>query len=227
MSLLAAGAFAALDEIELKDWTLQDATVVEAQAKKEGWFKYNSACQTTEGEKLSLNGYDAKGWYKATVPGTVLTTLVDNGVYPEPTYGENNRPEIIPDDLCRKDWWYRTKIRVPDSFKDKTVWLNFDGINYHAEIWVNGRITGRMTGAFKRASFDLAKSGDAKAGKDISIAVRISPQPTVGVPSEHTMGTTGGPCGGVARLDGPTSGAASAGTGSAESATARRGSGAR
>ena len=47
---------------------------------------------------------------------------------------------------------------------------------------------------------------DAKAGKDISIAVRISPQPTVGVPSEHTMGTTGGPCGGVARLDGPTFG---------------------
>lgn len=203
VSLLAAGVFAALDEIELKDWTLQDAAVVEAQAKREGWFRYNSACQTTEGEKLSLNGYDPKGWYKATVPGTVLTTLVDNGVYPEPTYGENNRPEIIPDDLCRKDWWYRTKVRIPDSFKDKTVWLNFDGINYHAEIWVNGRITGRMTGAFKRRSFDLAKSGDAKAGKDISIAVRISPQPTVGTPSEHTMGTTGGPCGGVARLDGP------------------------
>ena len=203
VSLLATGVFAALDEIELKDWTLQDAAVVEAQAKREGWFRYNSACQTTEGEKLSLNGYDPKGWYKATVPGTVLTTLVDNGVYPEPTYGENNRPEIISDDLCRKDWWYRTKVRIPDSFKDKTVWLNFDGINYHAEIWVNGRITGRMTGAFKRRSFDLAKSGDAKAGKDISIAVRISPQPTVGTPSEHTMGTTGGPCGGVARLDGP------------------------
>ena len=206
LSLLSAGAWAALEEIELTDWKLQDATLVEAQARKEGWFKYNSACQTTEGEKLSLNGYDPKGWYTATVPGTVLTTLVDNGVYPEPTYDENNRPEKIPEDLCRKDWWYRAKVKVPESFKDKTVWLNFDGINYHAEIWVNGRITGRMTGAFKRASFDLAKSGDAKAGKDISIAVRISPQPTVGVPSEHTMGTTGGPCGGVARLDGPTFG---------------------
>ena len=201
--LVPAAILAAIDEIELKDWKLQDATVIEAQAKKEGWYKQNSACQPTEGERLSLNGFDAKGWYKATVPGTVLTTLVDNGVYPEPTYGENNRPETIPDDLCRRDWWYRTKVRVPDSFKDKTVWLNFDGINYHAEIWVNGRITGRMTGAFKRRSFDLAKSGDAKAGKDISIAVRISPQPTVGIPSEHTMGTTGGPCGGVARLDGP------------------------
>ena len=202
-ALAAAAAFAALEEIELKDWRLQDATVVEEQARKEGWYRQNSAKQPTEGEKLSLNGFDPKGWYKATVPGTVLTTLVDNGVYPEPTYGENNRPEIIPETLNQKDWWYRTKVRVPDSFKGKTVWLNFDGINYHAEIWVNGRITGRMTGAFKRASFDLAKSGDAKAGKDISIAVRISPQPTAGVPSEHTMGTTGGPCGGVARLDGP------------------------
>ena len=202
-SLLAMSAFAALDEVEVRDWQLQDAAVIEKQARREGWFKENSAKQTTEGERLSLNGFDAKGWYKATVPGTVLTTLVDNGVYPEPTYGENNRPETIPDDLCRRDWWYRAKIRVPESFRDKTVWLNFDGINYRAEIWVNGRITGRMTGAFKRRSFDLAKSGDAKAGKDISIAVRISPQPTVGVPSEHTMGTTGGPCGGVARLDGP------------------------
>ena len=202
-SLLAMSAFAALDEVEVRDWQLQDAAVIEKQARREGWFKENSAKQTTEGERLSLNGFDAKGWYKATVPGTVLTTLVDNGVYPEPTYGENNRPETIPDDLCRRDWWYRAKIRVPESFRDKTVWLNFDGINYRAEIWVNGRITGRMTGAFKRRSFDRAKSGDAKAGKDISIAVRISPQPTVGVPSEHTMGTTGGPCGGVARLDGP------------------------
>ena len=137
--LVPAAILAAIDEIELKDWKLQDATVIEAQAKKEGWYKQNSACQPTEGERLSLNGFDAKGWYKATVPGTVLTTLVDNGVYPEPTYGENNRPETIPDDLCRRDWWYRTKVRVPDSFKDKTVWLNFDGINYHAEIWVNGR----------------------------------------------------------------------------------------
>ena len=206
--LVLAASFArgAVEEIEVGGWMLQDATVIEAAARAEGWYKQDSAKCPTEGQQLSQNGYEPKGWYKATVPGTVLTTLVDNGVYPEPTYGENNRPEVIPESINQKDWWYRTKIKVPESFKDKTVWLNFEGINYNAEIWVNGRITGRMTGAFKRGSFDLAKSGDCKAGKDISIAVRISPQPTVGTPSEHTMGTTGGPCGGVARLDGPTFG---------------------
>ena len=205
-SLAATLSFAALEEVELTDWTLQDATVIETQARTEGWYRQDSAKMPTEGQHLSQNGYEPKGWYKAKVPGTVLANLVANGVYPEPTYGENNRPETIPESLNQRDWWYRTKVKIPEDFRDKTVWLNFEGINYQAEIWVNGRITGRMTGAFKRGSFDLARSGDCKAGKDISIAVRISPQPTVGTPSEHTMGTSGGPCGGVARLDGPTFG---------------------
>lgn len=205
--LCATGAWAAVDGIELQDWRLQDATVVEAQARREGWFRQDSAKCPTEGREISKNGFDATGWYKATVPGTVLTTLVDNGVYPEPLYAENNRPEKIPESLCRHDWWYRTKVKVPESFKGRQIWLHFEGINYFAEIWVNGRIAGRMMGAFRRGSFDLARC-DVKPGKDVSIAVRISPQPTVGVPSEHVMGSTGGPCGGVARLDGPTFGCA-------------------
>ena len=203
----AAGmAFGAAETLELKDWTLQDATVVRAQSMNEGWYRQNSAKQSEEGKQLSKKDYKpAADWYKATVPGTILTTLVNCGVYPEPTYGENNRPEVIPEDLCRRDWWYRTTVTVPESYKDKLVWLEFDGINYQSEIWVNGRKAGAMKGAFKRGRFDITKY-DVKPGKETVIAVRISPQPTVGVPSEHTMGTTGGPCGGVARLDGPTFG---------------------
>src|SRR5439155_20104475 len=37
-------------------------------------------------------GPSSAAWYRATVPGPVLTTLADNGVYPEPLWGENNRP---------------------------------------------------------------------------------------------------------------------------------------
>ena len=62
-----------------------------------------------------LAEYDTTGWYDATVPGTVLTTLVNCGVYPDPYYGLNNME--IPDTLCRMDWWYRVEIPFP---KDKT-----------------------------------------------------------------------------------------------------------
>ena len=65
LALAAAVSWGAIEELELTDWRLQDATVIEAEARKEGWYRQNSAKQPTEGEKLSLNGYDPKGWHKA------------------------------------------------------------------------------------------------------------------------------------------------------------------
>jgi hypothetical protein len=58
---------------------------------------------------VSAPGYDAKAWYAATVPGTVLTTLVDRGVYPDPDYGLNNT--AIPESLNKQDYWYRSELR--------------------------------------------------------------------------------------------------------------------
>ncbi|RYX81986.1 glycoside hydrolase family 2, partial [bacterium] len=79
---------------------------------------------------VSTAGFSSDKWFSATVPGTALTTLVNNHVYPEPLYGENNRPQNIPDSLSRISYWYRTTFDVPTSFIGKNVWLNFDGINY-------------------------------------------------------------------------------------------------
>jgi hypothetical protein len=73
-------------------------------------------------------------WYEAKVPGTVLTTLVGNNVYPDPLYGENNRPSIIPESLARTAYWFRTQFTVPANFAGKQFWLNFDGINYIADV---------------------------------------------------------------------------------------------
>jgi Beta-galactosidase/beta-glucuronidase len=183
-------------------WQMQDAAIICQEGKRAGWEMVNSAQYPQEGKEISRLSYKPVGWYKATVPGTVLTTLVNNGVYPEPLYGENNRPEIIPESLCRTDWWYRNIVTIPDSFKDKTVWINFDGINYEAEIWVNSERVGPVKGAFIRGKFDITSF--VKPGKEAAIAVRISPQPHKGVPFEHIMASVGGPCGGVGRLDGPT-----------------------
>lgn len=185
-------------------WQMQESSVITNEVLSAGFELIDASETPQEGKEVSKLSYQPKNWYEATVPGTVLTTLVNNGVYPEPLYGENNRPEIIPESLCYTDWWYRTVVAVPASYKDKNIWLNFDGINYNAEIWVNGKYVGPVKGAFIRGIFDITSF--VKAGEEAAIAVRISPQPHKGIPFEHIMGSVGGPCGGVGRLDGPTFG---------------------
>ncbi|MDE6418092.1 MAG: glycoside hydrolase family 2 [Duncaniella sp.] len=188
-------------------WRMQDVAEVVKGGPAKGWVMQNSARVAQEGKYISRPDYDAEGWYTATVPGTVLTTLVNEGVYPEPLYGENNRPDVIPEYLNQTQWWYRNAVTIPADFAGKRIWLNFDGINYQAEVWVNGRNVGPIKGAFIRKNFDITDM--VKPGEEAVVAVKITPQPHTGVPSEHTMGTVCGPCGGVGRLDGPTFGCSS------------------
>jgi beta-galactosidase/beta-glucuronidase len=166
----------------------------------QGWLIQGGIAVTESAEQISQPGFAAQKWWPATVPGTALTSLVNDALYPEPLYGENNR--TIPEDLCREDWWYRTVFTVPQSYDGKQVWLNFDGINYAAEIWVNGTRVGTMKGAFSRGRFEI--SSLVQAGKPAALAVRVSPQPDPGVPHEHTVNQGMGGNGGITALDGPT-----------------------
>ena len=167
-----------------------------------GWQLQDTAKVSDAGATVSTERYKPKGWYAATVPGTVLTSLVNNGVYPEPLYGENNRPDKIPDSLSRTPYWYRTEFRVPKEYAGRHIWLNFDGINFSAQVWLNGRQVGAMKGAFGRGIFDISQ--DVKAGKKAVLAVLVSPQPHPGDPHEHTIRDGVGKNGGITAIDGPT-----------------------
>ena len=59
----------------------------------QGWQLQNVAHVSQDGAKVSSTSFEPKGWYAATVPGTVLTTLVDNNVYPEPLYRRKQSPQ--------------------------------------------------------------------------------------------------------------------------------------
>jgi len=167
-----------------------------------GWQLQDAAKVSASGEQVSSAGFGTHGWYAATVPGTVLTSLVNNKVYPEPLYGENSRPEVIPESLARTSWWYRTVVNVPKSYKNHVIWLNFDGINYSSEIWVNGHKVGVTRGAFIRGILDVTKF--VTPGKQAILAVLVAPQPTPGIPHEHTLRAGVGQNGGVSAADGPT-----------------------
>jgi mannosylglycoprotein endo-beta-mannosidase len=167
----------------LEDWQMQDASKVSA-----------------DGSVVSSSRFEPNSWFRATVPGTVLTTLVNNGVYPEPLYGENMRS--IPETLNRTTYWYRTVVRVPAASKRRHTWLHFQGINYSAKIWVNGHEVGSTRGAFIRGDFDV--SAFVKAGSQAVVAVLLSPQPHPGIPHEHTVALGVGSNGGESAIDGPT-----------------------
>jgi hypothetical protein len=167
-----------------------------------GWQLQDIVKVPDSGEKISASSFSPKGWYAATVPGTVLTSLVNDKVYPDPTYGENNRPEIIPESLCHTSYWYRTTMEIPASYAGRRVWLNFEGINYSSEVWVNGAQIGTTKGAFIRGIFDI--TDHVKPGQRAVLAVLVAPQPHPGVPHEHTLLNGLGKNGGITALDGPT-----------------------
>ena len=157
-------------------------------------WEITSGWELCEGDKVMTDD-----WYNATVPGTVLRTLVDQGVYPDPYYGLNNL--AIPEDLCRKDWWYRCSFELSEDMLSKeTLELLFNGINYKADIWFNGQKIGNIAGAFIRGRFDITDLAKAEN----TLAVHIFPPANPGIPHEQSPRSGGGKNGGALCLDGPT-----------------------
>ncbi|MGI4756496.1 MAG: glycosyl hydrolase 2 galactose-binding domain-containing protein [Janthinobacterium lividum] len=148
---------------------------------------------------LSIPGADTRKWMRATVPGTVLTTMVDRGIYPDPDYGLNNM--AIPESLAHQDYWYRVEFDTP-AVTGKRFLLGFEGINYAAEVWLNGQQLGKIKGAFIRGDFDA--TGLLKPAGRNALAVRISPPPHPGIPQEQSLKGGPGENGGAMILDGPT-----------------------
>lgn len=166
----------------------------------QGWRMIEAPRISAEAAALSTAGFDDKAWYVATVPGTVLTTLIDQGVYPDPDYGLNNL--AIPESLSRQDYWYRVEFAAPAQPAAERLTLTFNGINYLAEVWLNGRNLGSIKGAFIRGVFDVTEHV-RKDGPN-SLAVRISPPPHPGIPHEQSVKAGPGENGGALALDGPT-----------------------
>jgi Exo-beta-D-glucosaminidase Ig-fold domain/Glycosyl hydrolases family 2/Concanavalin A-like lectin/glucanases superfamily/Glycosyl hydrolases family 2, sugar binding domain/Glycosyl hydrolases family 2, TIM barrel domain len=173
------------------EWTFSD-----------GWTLREAPKVDTDGARLSTAGYNATGWMRATVPGTVLTTMVDDGIYPDPAFGLNNL--AIPESLNRQDYWYRNQFTIPAGALTSAdrVQLTFHGINYAASVWLNGKLLGTVKGAFRRGTFDITSA--LRPGQKNVLAVRISPPPHPGIPQEQSILGGPGENGGTMELDGPT-----------------------
>ncbi len=158
---------------------------------REGWMLQSSARVEEKGDVLSTINYSPRGWYSTAIPSTVLAVLVDHQVYPDPNFGMNLRsipgtsypigqnfsnlpmPEDSP---FRVPWWYRTEFSVPNDYGSRQVWLNFGGINYSANIWLNGREIAAsrvVQGMWRVWEFDVSEA--IHPGEKNVLAVEVFP----------------------------------------------------
>ncbi|MDR0558690.1 MAG: glycoside hydrolase family 2 [Prevotellaceae bacterium] len=163
-----------------------------------GWELATNTQLVENGESIFSSEFNSDDWLNATVPGTVLTTLVEQGVYPDPYFGLNNM--AIPDTLCRMDWWYRNVFECPAN-TGEYVSLLFNGINYRAEIFLNGKKLGNIEGAFIRGEFDV--SSLIRKDRQNVLAVHILPPNNPGIPHEQSIVAGQGLNGGATSIDGP------------------------
>jgi exo-1,4-beta-D-glucosaminidase len=140
-----------------------------------GWRMASAWDVVEQGSAISQRSYDASKWHNiARMPATVLEVLQEDGTYPNLYFGKN-LTETVPKDLFRQDWWYRTTFTVPPGHK--LQWLVFKGINYRAEIWLNGvRVANsrQLVGMYNQ--FELNVTGKAKVGAKNVLAVRVTPE---------------------------------------------------
>jgi exo-1,4-beta-D-glucosaminidase len=159
---------------------------------RERWQIQSSAKVPQKGEVISQASFKPRDWYPAKVPSTVVGTLVDDKIYPDPFRGMNlrlmpgcNYPiganfslRPMPDDSpFRVSWWYRTEFELPSGYRDQKIWLHFDGINFRANIWLNGKqinSSDQIAGTFRLYELDISR--DARAGAINTLAVEVFPQ---------------------------------------------------
>ncbi|MGV9367924.1 discoidin domain-containing protein [Amycolatopsis sp. NPDC003731] len=149
-----------------------------------GWvLTMDDWAPTGDGKALSATTVDTRGWLPATVPGTVLASLVEQGQLPDPVAGMNNLH--VPEALSRHAWWYRRRFALPrglDTSPGRHVWLEFDGVNHEAQIWLNGAEIATQSHPFGRGVHDVT-AALRRTGEQV-LAVKISPMPRPGSPGD-------------------------------------------
>ena len=152
-----------------------------------GW-QLQSSCQfDATGGQISAPGFQATGWHSTSVPSTVVAALVAEGTYPDPDFGMNLRKipgttypiganfanlPMSKDSPFACSWWYRKELTLSKDFEGRTIWLHFDGINYRANIWINGKKFAdekEVAGSYRIYDFDVTKF--VKLGETNAIAV--------------------------------------------------------
>jgi exo-1,4-beta-D-glucosaminidase len=155
---------------------------------RDGWTLQTSSKVMAKGETISSESFKPGNWLQVSVPTTVVAAQLKNGLLPDPFFGMNLRQypgvsypigsnfsniEMPPDSPYAVSWWYRKEFTLPNFYAGKSLWLNFRGINYRANIFLNGKQianSNEVVGAWRTYEFNVTSA--IKPGANV-LAVQV------------------------------------------------------
>lgn len=141
---------------------------------QKGWKIISAREVSARDEEVSNPSFDTSNWHRVRrMPATVLQVLEDAGVYKNLYFGKN-LTGAVPPDLWKQDWWYRTVFDAPQS---EVYSLLFDGINYRADIWLNGHLVAdkqHVVGMYN--SFEFIVTQHIKPNQKNVLAIKVTPE---------------------------------------------------
>jgi exo-1,4-beta-D-glucosaminidase len=165
----------------------------ETMSRTNGWSLQSSASLDAGGAVISTAKFKPANWHAATVPSTVVGCLVQDNIYPDPFFGMNLRSfpgmdypiganfsnrAMSNNSPFKVAWWYRKEFTVAPPAGGQ-VWLDFDGINYRANVWLNGELIAddkQVAGAYRTYEFNV--TGAILPGESNVLAVEVfAPKP--------------------------------------------------
>ena len=151
------------------------AESTQVQELRDGWKLISAQQVSASGDAISQETYSAEAWHPVHhMPATVLQVLQEDGVYPDLYYGMNLMTEP-PQELYKQDWWYRTTFTAPPG---RTAYqLDLPGINYRAEVWLNGQRVADSTqvvGMYDAHTLDVSKV--IHPGATNALAIKVTPE---------------------------------------------------
>ena len=128
-----------------------------------------------DADALCTPGYNTSAWVDAVVPGTAFTAYVNAGLEKDPNFGDN----IHQVDRAKYDrsFWYRTEFKVPADFNKELIWLNFNGVNRKAEVYLNGHQLGTLDGFMHRGRFNVTEIVKRKGKNVVAVLVHMPQTP--------------------------------------------------
>lgn len=128
------------------------------QSLNQNWSVYSSEEIQSTGDIISMPEYDSQKWYQGNIPATVFAILRQNNLHNNIFMGDSM--DLVDKAPFQKPWWYRKVFQVESPTKGDNYTLELEGINYKANIWINGQLVAddkQIEGVFGMWKLDVTK----------------------------------------------------------------------